>query len=57
MKITLETNGLVTIVSDDGKTTRTLTLEQYERHMRDPEFMKGAAPAELAPVLTALAAR
>jgi len=31
-------NKLVTI--SDGETVRTMTPEQFERHMRDPEFAK-----------------
>lgn len=42
MKTTLEA-GSITL--DDGKCSRTMTLEQYEKHARSPEFVQ-AMPAD-----------
>jgi hypothetical protein len=36
--------------------SRTMTLEQYEKHKRDPLFVDGAAPLELAAVTAAIEA-
>jgi len=52
MKITLTAAG---VEIDDKQCSRSLTLEQYERHARDPEFVKAIAPGEHAKVLAARA--
>ncbi len=60
MKTTIDSNGWITFDSTDaaGKgQAQTMTLEQYSKHARDLTFVAGIAPADVAKIPAAIAAR
>lgn len=56
MKITLHQNGWVDLGDEKGG-VHSLTLEQYEKHARDPEFVAAIPAASHAEVMAARTAQ